>query len=333
MSPRAYAVLICCSLLLFGAGCKKTSKEATSSEDNATTAQNAAETSAADTTAGANQTAGDQAKEDGEPIVLGPGSDVQQEAMVKAKTLYLKGKLTEAEPVFAAIAKSEPISSPQVSAAIALGDIYTSTGRTEKALELYDDLLERVGEIGEVHLVVGRAYAAQQQTDRAIAAYKKALEISPTYIFLWVELGQLYGQQGDQEKSTQALLEYEKQIYAIAKALEDPDGTSLEERMHLIDVLSFVEDDKGTETLLKVATSDPAFEARAAASRALGDVRAVSARPILEQIAAKDGSDVVRAAAKDALAAMKDIAEPGQGDVTAPTFVDDPEKLGKPASP
>ena len=143
-----------------------------------------------------------------------------EEAMVKAKTLYLKGKLTEAEPVFAAIAKSEPISSPQVSAAIALGDIYTSTGRTEKALELYDDLLERVGEIGEVHLVVGRAYAAQQQTDRAIAAYKKALEISPTYIFLWVELGQLYGQQGDQEKSTQALLEYEKQIYAIAKALE-----------------------------------------------------------------------------------------------------------------
>ncbi|MEC9397920.1 MAG: tetratricopeptide repeat protein [Myxococcota bacterium] len=333
MPSRVYPVLICCSLLIFGVGCKKTSKEATSNQSSATTSQNAAETNTASSTAG--QTAGGEApaEEDGKPIVLGPGSPVQQEAMVKAKTLYLKGQLSEAEPVFAAIAKSEPISSPQVSAAIALGDIYTATGRPEKALALYDELLERVGDIGEVHLVVGRAYAAQQQTDRAIAAYKKALEISPTYIFLWVELGQLYGQKGDQAKSTEALLEYEKQIYAIAKALGDPEGTSLEERMHLIDVLSFVEDDKGTETLLEVATSDPDFEARAAASRALGEVRAVSARPILEQIAAKDGSDAVRAAAKDALDAMKDIATPGEGDVTAPTFVDDPEKLGKPASP
>lgn len=333
MPSRVYPVLICCSLLIFGAGCKKTSKEATSNQSSATTSQNAAETNTASSTAG--QTAGGEApaEEDGKPIVLGPGSPVQQEAMVKAKTLYLKGQLSEAEPVFAAIARSEPISSPQVSAAIALGDIYTATGRPEKALALYDELLERVGDIGEVHLVVGRAYAAQQQTDRAIAAYKKALEISPTYIFLWVELGQLYGQKGDQAKSTEALLEYEKQIYAIAKALGDPEGTSLEERMHLIDVLSFVEDDKGTETLLEVATSDPDFEARAAASRALGEVRAVSARPILEQIAAKDGSDAVRAAAKDALDAMKDIATPGEGDVTAPTFVDDPEKLGKPASP
>ena len=56
--------------------------------------------------------------------------------------------------------------------------------------------------------------------------------------------------------------------------------------------------------------------------------------PILEKIAAKDGSDEVRAAAKDALDKMKGIATPGQGDVTSPTFVEDPDKLGKePAKP
>ena len=330
---RVWAILVCGALLIFGAGCEKKAKDSSADNSSASTSGTTSDVASA-TSATATSDEGKGDKDDEKPIVLGPGSEVQQEAMIKAKVLYLDGKLSEAEPVFAAIAKSEPVSSPQVSAAIALGDIYTETGRPEKALEVYDDLLERVGEIGEVHLAVGRAYASQQQTDRAIKAYHKALEISPTYIFLWVELGQLYSQKGDTKKSTEMLLEYEKQVYAIAKALEDPEGTSLQERMHLIDVLSFVEDDKGTETLLVVATSDPAFEARAAASRALGEVRAVSARPILEKIAAKDGSDEVRAAAKDALDKMKGIATPGQGDVTSPTFVEDPDKLGKePAKP
>ena len=94
MPSRVYPVLICCSLLIFGVGCKKTSKEATSNQSSATTSQNAAEINTASSTAG--QTAGGEApaEEDGKPIVLGPGSPVQQEAMVKAKTLYLKGQLS-----------------------------------------------------------------------------------------------------------------------------------------------------------------------------------------------------------------------------------------------
>lgn len=308
-------------VLLALAGCEKAPERASSAATTTarSTAAHTAPAQAAQPAAGAVEAPGE----------LGPGSPLQQDGMVKAKILYLNNKLEEAEPLFKALAESEPVSSPQVSAAIALGDIYTSTGRPEQALALYDELLERVGELAEVHLVVGRAYVELEQDEKALKAYREVLKLQPSYVFLWVEMGQLLAKQGKAQESTQALLTYEKRIYAMSSQLTHPGEVGLEERLHLIDMFSFVQDDKVTQTLLTVASSDPDFEARAAASRALGSVMAVSARPVLEEIARGDGSGEVREAAREALEVMKGVESPGEGDVAAPTFVDDPEELGK----
>lgn len=257
---------------------------------------------------------------------LGPGTEEQQQLLVRAKAAYLNNQLSRAEPIFRQLAESSPVSSPQVSAAIALGDIYTATNRESKALELYGRLLERTGPLPEVYLVLGRTHVKQGRTEEAIAAYEKALEAQPLYLFLYVELGQLHAQRGDNEKSARALLEYERKVYALAKEVKDFENTPLEERLNIIDVFSLIEDDKGTQTLLEVLARDPDFEARAAAARTLGEVRAVSARPALEAVLANDASDEVRAAARASLKKLEGIEEPGVDDVTGPTFVQDGAK-------
>ena len=175
--------------------------------------------------------------------------------------------------------------------------------------------------------MVGRIHRDRGRLDEAIAAYERTLEIQPLYVFLWVELGQLRAQQGDTEASAQAMLTYERKVYALAKELGATEQTALADRLQIIDVFSLVEDDRATQALLEVLREDPAFEARAAAARALGDVQSVAARPTLETIAASDPSDRVRAAARAALQKLEGIEAPGEGDVAAPTRVEGRDEL------
>jgi tetratricopeptide (TPR) repeat protein len=244
--------------------------------------------------------------EEVEPVhgPLEPGTKAQQNALAKAKVFYLKGDFEQAEVLFEALTRSLPISSEVVSAGLALGDIYTKQGRDEDAIELYTFILERAPDTPEVHLVVGRAHAAAGRRDLAVASFGKALELQPSYLFLWVELGQLHAARGEQEESAKAFVKYEQEIARLSAILEGGEAEAIEDRVEIVDILSFVEDERAVAALVKALSEDPSEAVRARAARALADSYALSAREPLERARAKDPSEAVRGAAT---AALKDL--------------------------
>ncbi len=235
---------------------------------------------------------------------LKPGSTAQQNALAKAKVFYLKKDYEKAEVLFEALTRSLPISAEVVSAGLALGDIYTQQGRDEDAIELYTFILERAPDTPEVHLVVGRKHAAAGRREMAIGSFEKALELQPSYLFLWVELGQLQAARGEQEESAKAFVKYEQEIARLTKILEGGDAEAIEDRVEIVDILSFVEDERAVSALVKALTSDPNEAVRARAARALADSYALAAREPLRAARAKDPSEAVRGAAT---AALKDL--------------------------
>ncbi len=53
----------------------------------------------------------------------------------------------------------------------------------------------------EVYTLLGRAYEKDEQYDKAIAAYQKAVEINPQYYKAWVNLGVAYRLSGDIDRA------------------------------------------------------------------------------------------------------------------------------------
>ncbi len=249
-----------------------------------------------------------------EPVTgpLKQGTQAQQNALAKAKVFYLKGELEDAEVLFEALTRSLPISSEVVSAGIALGDIYSKQGRGDEAIELYDYVLERAPNVPEVHLVVGRAHASASRRELAIESYRKALEIQPSYLFLWVELGQLHAARGEQEESAKAFVRYEQEIARLSKILKGGDEEAIEDRIEIVDIFSFVEDERAIQALTHALNTDPEESVRARAAHALADSYAVSARADLERARAKDPSSAVRGAAVAALRDLEGLEEPDQ---------------------
>ena len=252
------------------------------------------------------QKAPEKTPEKVEPVhgPLKPGNQAQQNALAKAKVFYLKGDDEQAEVLFEALTRSLPISSEVVSAGLALGDIYTRQGRDEDAIEIYTFILERAPDTPEVHLAVGRKHAGAGRRDLAVASFEKALELQPSFLFLWVELGQLHAARGEQEASAKAFVTYEQELVRLTKILEGGDAEALEDRVEIVDILSFVEDERAVAALVNALSKDPNEAVRARAARALADSYALSAREPLELARAKDPSEAVRGAAT---AALKDL--------------------------
>ncbi len=267
----------------------------------------------------------DQASEEDDG--LGEGTEVQRRLMANAKKAFLTEDIERAEELFSALVKTEPVSGPQVSGAIALAQIYNETDRPQKAIELYDRLAERVDDLPEVQLVIARAFAQQGESTRAIGAYKKLLEIQPDYVFALLELGKLYSEAGREEEATKAFYKYEKKIYALAKKLEDPE-TKPAERVHILDVFSLVSDDRASEAVVKaIGAKEPMVRQKAAV--VLGETGAGEAKKVLEHASINDPHLGVRMAAKDALKRLEKMGTES-GEHIGPSFVKDqkeqPEK-------
>ncbi|MGH9403063.1 MAG: tetratricopeptide repeat protein, partial [Terriglobia bacterium] len=84
---------------------------------------------------------------------------------------------------------------------IALGSVYSATGRNAQAIEVLSRAATLAPNSDEAYRQLGNAYQAGGEESKAIQAFKKALQIDPYY---WVnsdELGKAYDAAGDYEKA------------------------------------------------------------------------------------------------------------------------------------
>ncbi len=259
--------------------------------------------------------------EDGE---LGPGTPEQETLLIQAKTAFLADDFEVAEGFFRHLANSEPISGPTVTAALALGQIYIDTDRKDEALTLYKSLAERVPDIAEVQLVVARAYAGTGETTAAIRAFQKTLELQPNFVFVHTELGNLYVKAGRNDDAGAAFLKYEQRIYAMAKALENPE-TPDEQRLQIVENFGLITDDRATQAIV-TALTDPHPQIRLSAAATLGELNVTAALERLEQMAIEDPDMQVRMTARASANALKN-APPDPEATLAPIRVDSPDQL------
>lgn len=235
---------------------------------------------------------------------MGPGTEEQQQILVQAKSAFLNEQWDIAEQLFEKLTRTGPVSGPQVTAYIALGDIYNETDRTEQAEQLYTELREKAPDVPEVHFVLARTLAKQGETTKAMKAYEKTITMQPDYLQAMVELAGLYAKAGRKEEAERLFYKYEQKVYKLASALENPQAET-EEKLRILEIFSFVDDDRANEAIAKMITDrDPAVRERAiwlAVDLGLGAVR-----PNLEVLAANDPDRRVRLVAKEALGQLKD---------------------------
>lgn len=92
---------------------------------------------------------------------------------------------------------------------MALGNVYSATGRNVEAVEMLEQSLKLAPQSDEGYRLLGRAYQASGNPEKAIAAFRKAFQIDPYY---WVnadELGKAYYAAGHYNR---ALDEFQKVV-------------------------------------------------------------------------------------------------------------------------
>lgn len=258
---------------------------------------------------------------------LDSGTQEQQDMLLRAKADFLEGKWDAAQVAFEKLMVTGPISGPQVTAMIALAEIYKEKGEAAKALALYNDLLARAPDVAEVQFIGGRALAENGETSRAIAAYEKAITLDSNYLQAYVELGALYVKAGRNEEANKIFLAYEQRIYGLAKKLESRDIDPAE-KLDVLEVFSFVKDDRANQAIM-MALADPAPEVRERAVTLAEEFGIGEAIDVVKRLAAEDPDTRVRIAARAAAERM--TGAPVEG--SKPTFVESESALGKPATP
>lgn len=249
---------------------------------------------------------------------LGPGTEAQQQLLVKAKAAFLRENWEEAEKYFRELTETGPISGPQVTAFIALGSIYNDSERGEEAKALYETLAKKAPNIPEVHFVLARTLAEQGDTTRAMRAYQRTVQLQPDYLQALVELAGLYAKSGRKEDAEKLFYDYEKKVYSLAGKLENP-ATPTPEKLRILDIFSFVDDDRANQAIAKsILDPDPLVRERVIWLAV--DLDIASVRPKLEVLGTADPSRNVRLAAKEALRQL----EGGDTAGDAPKVVDEP---------
>ncbi len=248
---------------------------------------------------------------------LGPGTEAQMQLLIQAKSAFLNDQWEEAEALFEKLIETEPVSGPVVTATIALGEIYNESEREDRAQQLYERLREKAPGIPEVHFVLARTLAEQGLTTKAIKAYERTVQLQPDYLQALVELAGLYTKAGRKEDAEKLFYDYEKKVYKLAKNLEAAE-TPPEEKVRILDIFSFVDDDRANQAIAKSVT-DPAPEVREKAIYLAIELDIASVKKNLEVLGTSDPDRRVRLAAKEALKQLKDGETAGD----KPTFVKD----------
>ncbi len=240
---------------------------------------------------------------------LPDGTAEQQTLFTQARTKFLLDEYEEAEELFEQLAFDEPVTGETVSAAIALGQIYIETGRSEEALELFTELQDHVDEIPEVLLVLARVYADLDHPGLALEAYDRAYEHQADYIFILTEMAQLLLETDQDDRAAELLMRYEERLERMVKKLEDPDETSEHMRVYLVDIIGLLHDERAHEALANALADDPAEPIRLEAATALGELAAFDAEDALRRSATEDSAESVRVAARHSLGTLRQLRQ------------------------
>ncbi len=240
---------------------------------------------------------------------LPEGTDEQRKMLIEGRTAFLNDQYEEAAEIFEELALDEPISSQTISAAVALGQIYLETGRSEQALDLFDQLEEHAGDVPEILLVLARTYEDLGHSRQAIDAYEKAFEAKPDYIFILPEMAELLMREGQKDRAADVLVDYENNVIQLASHLEDHDETSEAERVWIADIFALISDERAHDALRNALVDDPSDTVRTQAAIALGESAAFDYREQLERAATEDESESVRLGARRGLDALRNFEE------------------------
>src|SRR5690554_2921491 len=252
-TPRIYlSAALLSALLICAAGCDPSGPPKASKAGSEATTPQAAPTSPVQPDPPAQA----DAPQSGPAVPgLAEATDSQQMLLLEAKKAFLTDDLSRAEALFETLVKSKPISGPQISAVIALAQIYNETERPDKAVKLYDDLSDEVSALPEIQLVIARAYADLNEFERAIRAYKKLLKTQPDYVFAQLELGKIYAVTGKNDDAAKAFYAYEQQIYKLSARLESAKSTP-EERLEVLSIFSLVSDERASAATQKALRAE-----------------------------------------------------------------------------
>ena len=87
---------------------------------------------------------------------------------------------------------------------IALGSIYSVTGKNAEAISELQNALRLAPTSDDAFLHLGDAYLSSGQGNQAVEAFKKAIDVNQYYWFNYNELGRAYSQTGDYDKALAA---------------------------------------------------------------------------------------------------------------------------------
>lgn len=232
-----------------------------------------------------------------------PGTSEQLDLLAVAKGHFLEERDAEARATFEKLVKTGPVSAARVTAYVALGQLYRESGEEAKARKLYEELLALAPDVPEGHFMYGRVLAEMSETTQAIKAYETAIRLQPDYLQAYVELGGIYASAGRNDKAGETFLAYEERVYALAKRLESKD-TPAEERLRVLDIFSFIEDERANKAII-VALKDPEAQIREQAVGLAEEFGIKEALPTLKTLSEDDPELRVRMAARGALDRME----------------------------
>src|SRR5690554_5761113 len=216
-TPRIYlSAALLSALLICAAGCDPSGPPKASKAGSEATTPEAAPTK----TVQPDPPAQADAPQSGPAVPgLAEATDTQQMLLLEAKKAFLTDDIGRGGALFDTLVKSKPVSGAQVSAVIALAQIYNETGRPDEAVRLYDELSEEVSGLPETQLAIARAYTDLAPNERAISAYQKPPATQPDPLLTQPELGNLHAQTGQNDAAAHAIYAYQQQIYKMATQL------------------------------------------------------------------------------------------------------------------
>ena len=96
-----------------------------------------------------------------------------------------------------ALGSAQSLNPDSIRALMSAGNLETTVGRYENALEFYRRVQELEPRNTAAYIRLGIVYEASQMTDRAVQAYRQAMDLDPAYYYPYSSLGTLYYNHGN----------------------------------------------------------------------------------------------------------------------------------------